>query len=153
MKKITALAFLKYYRNEVLRNKNILLLDTPTDYYLQECLLKVSHENEFILFEKNDFDRKFHPPLWEKYTTEGVKLISNKNIPNTITTQGWHDFRKKFGQGYYIFSYPIVSKDLKHILFYISYNCGERCGYGSLALYEQTTNGWRMVKKYCDGVN
>ena len=152
-KKDTAIAFLKYYRNEILKNKSILLLDTPAYYSIQDCLLQVTYEKEYTLFDKEDFSDEFHSTLWDKKSIDGVKLISKENLPNIMTPQSKSDFRKNFGEGYYVFSHPIVSKDLKHILFFTAYWCSERCGYGSLGLYERTKAGWRLVKKYCDWVS
>ena len=152
-KKNTAVEFLKYYRSEILKDKLILLLDTPSDYNLKECLSRVTHEKEFTLFDKEDFADEFNSVLWDKKSIDGVKLISKENLPNIVTPQSKSDFRKNFGEGYYVFSHPIVSKDLKHILFFTAYWCSERCGYGSLGLYERTKAGWRLVKKYCDWVS
>lgn len=152
-KNTTAVAFLKYYRSEVLKNKSILLLDTPSDSSLQHCLLKITYENEYALFNKDDFADEFHSTLWDKKSIDGVKFISNEDLPNIMTPKGKSDFRKNFGEGYYVFSHPIVSKDLNYILFYTSYWCGERCGYGAFTLFKKTKTGWKLMKKYCDWVS
>ncbi len=152
-KKDTALGFLKYYRSEILKNKSIVLLDTSLHYGLQECLFKVTFEKEYTLFDEEDFSDEFHSALWDKKSIDGVKLISSENLPNIMIPQSKSDFRKNFGEGFYVFSHPIVSKDLNYIIFFTSYNCGERCGYDTLALYEKTKTGWKLVKKYCDGIS
>ena len=147
------LEFLNYYRNEISKDKEILLLDTPSDYNLQECLLKVTIEKEYALFDKDDFVDKFNSALWNEKEIVDVKLISKADLPNIMIFKSWSNFRKNVGKGYHIFSHPIVSKDLKYILFFAAYYCGDKCGYDSLALYEKTETGWKLVKKYCDGVS
>ncbi len=152
-KENTASAFLKFFRSDILKNKTILLLDTPSDYSLNECLLRVTHEKEYALFDKDDFSDKSHSRLWNYEDINDVKLISKEALPNNLIPQHWSNFRKNLGEGYYVFSRPIVSEDLEYILFFTSYYCGDKCGYDTLALYKKTETGWKLVKKYCDGVS
>ena len=149
----TSLAFLKYYRSEVLKEKSIVLLDRPAAYNLAHCLANVTREKEYKLFDQGDFSAKFQSNLWDRKSIDGIELVAHKDLPNIRSPQDWSDFRKKIGKGYYTFSHPIVSKNLKYILFFTAYNCDERCGYSTLGLYERTKSGWKLIKKYCDEIS
>lgn len=144
-------SFLKFYQKNVLKKDSILLLKNAFDYRYPDCLNTFLKEKKYKEFDEEDFSKTAFE--WDKNTMPSSKLIKNSDIPDYRTPDEWRNFRKKYGEGYYVISKPIVSNDLKNILIYTAYYCGDRCGYDQLALYQKTVSGWKLVKKYCDGVS
>lgn len=146
------LSFLGYYQNHILKKDSILLLNKASDSDYTSCLNEFMKKPMFKEFDKEDFVKGMGR-VWRKKDMPKASLLSDSNLPDFKTPKSWNNFRDKQGDGYYVMSYPIVSNNLKYITFYISYYCGDRCGYGQFALYKKTNSGWEMVEKYCDWVS
>lgn len=144
-------SFLEFYQKNILKKDSILLLKDAFDFRYPDCLNKFLKEKKYEEFNEEDFSETAFE--WDENTMPNSKLIENSDIPDYRTPDGWRNFRKKYGDGYYVISKPIVSNDLKNILIYTAYYCGDRCGYDQFTLYQKTASGWKLVKKYCDGVS
>jgi hypothetical protein len=155
-KNITADSFMIFYKKTFLGKDTILLFNGLPYYSLKNCLFKVRFEPEFNQFNKEDFliEPEITKKIWNKENIpDKISLLKSSDLPSNKTFEEWVNFRKKFGNGYYAMSYPIVSNDLNYIIFYCEYNCGDRCGYGRLGLYTKDNNGWKLVKYYCNWIN
>jgi hypothetical protein len=152
-KKSEAEKFIKFYREFMIKKDSILLLSSLPNPSYKDCLFRASTEPEMAQFKKKDFltTPGATKVIWVKDNMpKNTVLINSTDVPNIKNPKEWSDFRKRYREGYYVMSYPIVSNDLKYVIFYCEYNCGDRCGYGRLWLYKKSGNSWRLVKYYCD---
>ncbi len=150
-KDIEIKSFLAFYQQEILKKNSIVLLEDTFDYDYTRCLYTFKQDTSYRNFEEKDFILG-QEKRWTKQNMPNYTLISKADLPETITPAGWKNFRKKYNAGYYTLSYPIISNNLKYLVFYEGYYCGGKCGEGKFGLFKKTKTGWRLVKYYCDWV-
>lgn len=150
-KDIEIKSFLDFYVKEIIKKDTIILLKNTPNKDFEMCLndIKNEHTNYDFIKSQFSFNDTTLKIIWNTKSISKSILIDSANIYNISQYKEWVNFKKKFGLGYYAISYPIVSNDLKSILFYSKFYCGVRCGYSQLGLYQKTKTGWTLIKNYC----
>jgi hypothetical protein len=152
---IEAKAFIDFYRKEYIETDSIVIIKNSPNKNLENCLLSLKNNptNNNLLkanFSLSDTTVKI---IWNAKSMTNATLIDSTNIQNISQYKEWLHFKEKFGTSYYAFAQPIISNDLKSVLFYSEFYCGERCGYRRLGLYTKTKAGWKLIKYYCSLVS
>jgi hypothetical protein len=100
---------------------------------------KLSNQYKVINDQIIDTTFKYEPPIVEIY-----KSIDNNDSIGKYIFRGV-DFKHKYGDGYSIYSIPVFSKDLKHVVIFCRVNCGPLCGSGIIYFFEYRNGKWRGV--------
>ncbi|HXB12920.1 MAG TPA: hypothetical protein VNZ45_13115 [Bacteroidia bacterium] len=61
---------------------------------------------------------------------------------------GWDKFHKKYGKGFFVYSYPVFSVNGMKAVLAKSYHTNGKGNYGSIYLYENLKGKWKVVKTY-----
>ena len=78
------------------------------------------------------------------------QLVAPEKIGEVFSHGGWwEDYYKKYpeSQGYLAVSRVGFSPDGKHALFYVTNNCGAKCGTGAYVVMEKSGLVWIVVKE------
>lgn len=59
-----------------------------------------------------------------------------------------HDFRSKYGNGFYTISMPLFTKNRHYALISVSNCCGGSCGSGISFIVRNTKSGWKIIYSY-----
>jgi len=117
---------------------------------LQRCILNFTDSLKMLGFTDPDTDevRKIKTSLKTK-----APVLLNSKIPSIKLQNSWTLFNKKYPNGFYEVSTPLINKNLDKIIISINYYCNERCGWAKTELYQKTTNGWKLVRVICNVVS
>ncbi|WP_374949504.1 hypothetical protein [Mucilaginibacter sp.] len=90
--------------------------------------------SEFLKMENESWSGNLYPDA-KILTKDSLDKVSSK------TDGDWQNFKKNVST-VYTFSRPIFLRHDKFVLFYVGYYCGNLCGEGSLAIYQQKDDYW-----------
>ena len=59
-----------------------------------------------------------------------------------------HNFRKKYGNGFYSVTLPLFTKNRQYAIISIDNCCGSSCGSGLSFVLKKTKSGWKIIYSY-----
>lgn len=114
----------------------------------------------FSLDDIKSFREQLQKKIAQEWTDGKIYnaiLIKENNFKRIFNKRNndksWNIFYKKYGKGFYVYSYPIFSKNLKKAIISIEYHCGGLCGSGGVYLFEFKDNNWLLLKTYSQFTN
>lgn len=116
----------------------------------QRCLLNFTDSLEIFGFTDQDIEdaKKIEISLKTK-----APILLHNEIPHIKQPNSWNLFIKKYPNGFYEVSTPVINETLDRIIISINYYCNDRCGWGKTEIYKKTTNGWKLVRVICTVVS
>ena len=137
--------------------------DSVKDFFLSssngfpdvlEDTAKIFHDSAFnkfnVLFlRKQLLDNRVR----EWMATDGVwgaTIVSQGEILEYSRkgSAGWEKFHKKYGKGFFVYSYPVFSVNGKKAVLAKSYHTNGKGNYGHIYLYENVKGKWKIAKTY-----
>ena len=114
----------------------------------------------FSFDDIKSFRKQLQEELLKEWTEGNINnaiLINENNYKKIFNKRNnekaWKLFHKKYGKGFFVYSYPIFSKNLKKAIISIEYHCGGLCGSGGVYLFEFKDNNWVLLKTYSQFTN
>lgn len=156
---------INHFIGELLKKDNALseglLLDSilePQSNFVSDFLFEPNKKNEKLGFSEDDFEflncqlKENDTKTWDNIIEQKSILLSSKIAEDLIFDNSWEVFRLKYGRGFYSYSLPFFSKDMRFLIIRKSYTCGPTCGYNKVVIFKKEDSDWKEFKVLTHGI-
>lgn len=143
---------LKNYVDLELHTDSIYVDERSTSLFAERCLDNLISKRPEIGLTSDDVINKSHlsTTVWTKDILPYAIILTKKDLQDPRKGRRFED--PIYKKGFYIFTDPVFSRDLKFAFFQATFICGGTCGGDATILLKKVKGVWRVVKKSCEGI-